>query len=112
MKKQVCLMVVLTLQYWFATAQKITSDLDPGAAGFSTQRLQRIDNAMNEWAQKGWMNGGVALIIQNGKIAYSKASGYNHLDPKAPLPKPGIFRIASQTKAITSVAIMMLFEEG
>lgn len=112
MKKQFCLVVVLTLQIWFVTAQKITSDADPGAAGFSTERLQRIDNAMNEWAQKGWMNGGVALIIRNGKIAYYKAAGYNDLDTKAPLLKDGIFRIASQTKAITSVAIMMLFEEG
>src|SRR4051812_17993686 len=76
MKRQLCLMVALTLQYWFATAQKITPGIDPEGAGFSTQRLQRIDNAMNEWAQKGWMNGSVALIIRNGKIAYYKAAGY------------------------------------
>ena len=52
------------------------------------------------------------LIIRDGKIAYYKANGYNDLDTKAPLQKDGIFRIASQTKAITSVAIMMLFDEG
>jgi CubicO group peptidase (beta-lactamase class C family) len=67
---------------------------------------------MNAWAQKEWMNGGVALIIRNGKIAYYKAAGYNDLDTKTPMQKEGIFRIASQTKAITSVAIMILFEEG
>ena len=67
---------------------------------------------MNEWSQKEWMNGGVALIIRNGKMVYYKATGYNDIAAKTPLQKGGIFRIASQTKAITSVAIMMLFEEG
>src|SRR3954454_6831023 len=112
MKKQFCLMVVITLQLWFVTAQKIAPAANPESAGFSTERLQRIDNAMNEWSQKGWMNGGVALIIRNGKIAYYKAAGYNDVETKAPLLKDGIFRIASQTKAITSVAVMMLVEEG
>ncbi|WP_462220766.1 serine hydrolase domain-containing protein, partial [Ferruginibacter sp.] len=67
---------------------------------------------MNEWAKKEWMNGGVALIIRNGKVAYYKAAGVNDLDTKSTLQKDAIFRIASQTKAITSVAMMMLFEEG
>ncbi len=92
-------------------SQTITN---PGAqaAGFSAERLKRMDLAMNEWVEKGWMNGGAALIIRDGKIAYYKAAGYNDLASKTPLQKEGIFRIASQTKAITSVAIMMLFEEG
>lgn len=82
------------------------------SAGFSAERLKRMDIAMKDWVDKGYMNGGVGLIIRNGKIAYHKAIGYNDLDTKEPLKKDGIFRIASQTKAITSVAIMMLFEEG
>ena len=48
----------------------------------------------------------------NGKIVYYKSSGYNDLKTKTPLAKDGIFRIASQTKAITSVAAMILYEEG
>ena len=84
----------------------------PELAGFSSERLERIDNLLNEWVQKGWMQGGEALIARNGKIVYYKATGYNDLDIKSRLQKDGIFRIASQTKAITSVAIMILFEEG
>ncbi len=84
----------------------------PESAGFSSERLKKIDNSMNEWVAKGYMNGGAALIIRNGKIAYHKAFGFNDLDTKEPLQKDGIFRIASQTKAITSVAIMILFDEG
>ena len=67
---------------------------------------------MQDWSDKGWMNGAVALVIKDGKIAYYKAAGYNDIEAKQKMPKDGIFRIASQTKAITSVAIMMLFDEG
>lgn len=88
------------------------SNTGPEAAGFSAERLKRLDQAMNEWVEKGYMNGAAALIIRDDKVAYYKATGYNDLDTRAPLQKEGIFRIASQTKAITSVAIMMLFEEG
>jgi len=84
----------------------------PELAGFSSERLAKLDNAMNEWVNKGWINGAVGLIIRNGKIAHYKSVGYNDLETKTTLDKEGIFRIASQTKAITSVAVMMLYEEG
>jgi CubicO group peptidase (beta-lactamase class C family) len=112
MKKQIAIIAFLLLQCSLLVAQKITPAATPEAAGFSSERLKRLDREMNAWAQKEWMNGGVALIIRNGKIAYYKAAGYNDLDTKTPMQKEGIFRIASQTKAITSVAIMILFEEG
>lgn len=112
MKNQIVLLGFFLIQVLSLSAQKIVPATNAEAAGFSTQRLLRIDQAMNEWSQKLWMNGGVALIIRNGKIVYYKAAGYNDIATKAPLQKESIFRIASQTKAITSVAIMMLFEEG
>lgn len=111
MKKQILLVSLLISIVFGAFAQPITTGT-PEAAGFSSERLKRLDAAMDEWVKKGYMNGGAALIIRNGKIAYYKASGYNDLDTKSTLQKDGIFRIASQTKAITSVAIMMLFDEG
>lgn len=112
MKKLLIASLIILLQLSFVTAQKIMPLTTPEAAGFSSERLKRLDGEMNDWAKKEWMNGGVALIIRNGKIAYYKAVGYNDLDTKSALQKEGIFRIASQTKAITSVAMMMLFEEG
>jgi CubicO group peptidase (beta-lactamase class C family) len=84
----------------------------PESGGFSASRLARLDSGMNDWVKKKWINGSVALIARNGKIVFHKAYGYNDLDTKAPLDKNGIFRIASQTKAITTVAAMMLWEEG
>lgn len=114
MKKCVFIIAVLTTTILHTAAQtgKTIAPAHAQAAGFSPERLQRIDNAMNEWAQKEWMNGGVAMIVRDGKIVYYKAAGYNNLGEKTPLQKDAIFRIASQTKAITSVAIMILFEEG
>lgn len=93
-------------------AQKMESAVNPAAAGFSSTRLAVIDERMNEWVNKGWMQGATAMILRNGKIVYEKAFGYSDLEAKVPMKKDDIFRIASQTKAITSVAIMILFEEG
>lgn len=112
MRKYAFLLLVVFVQYSLAVAQQIVTVPKPEAAGFSSERLKRLDREMNEWVNKGWMNGGAALVIRNGKIAYYKAVGYNDLDTKSPMQKEHIFRIASQTKAITSVAIMILFEEG
>ncbi len=112
MRKYLLLVALLAGQLSTIVAQKIVPAATPESSGFSSERLKRIDREMNEWVQKGWFNGGVALIIRNGKIVYHKAAGFNDLDSKTPMSKDGIFRIASQTKAITSVAIMILFEEG
>ncbi len=112
MKKLLIISLATVFLVFLASAQKIMPFTTPEAAGFSSERLKRLDREMNEWAQKEWMQGGVALIIRNGKVAYYKAAGYNNLDTKSAMQKEAIFRIASQTKAITSVAMMMLFEEG
>ncbi len=84
----------------------------PESAGFSTQRLSRIDENINKWIADGRLNGGVALIVRNGRIVYHRAFGNDDPEKTKPLRFDNIFRIASQTKAITSVAIMMLYEEG
>ena len=112
MKKHLFFLVLAFVQLSFVAAQQIVPASTAGSAGFSTERLKRLDIAMNEWVKSEWMQGGAALIIHNGKIAYYKAVGYNDLETKSTLLKDGIFRIASQTKAITSVAMMMLYEEG
>lgn len=91
---------------------KVLTVADPSSGGFSSTRLARLDSNMNDWVKKKWVNGSVALIARKGKIVFYKAFGYNDVDTKAPLDKTGIFRIASQTKAVTTVAAMILWEEG
>lgn len=94
------------------SAQQITLSAKPETVGFSAERLKRIDTNLSDWVNKGWMNGAVGLIVRGGKIVYYKSAGFNDLVTKSVMQKEGIFRIASQTKAITSVAVMMLYEEG
>lgn len=81
-------------------------------AGFSVERLQRLEQGMNDWVQRGWMPGCVALVIRDGHVAFLRAAGYADLEAQTPLQTDALFRIASQTKAVTSVAIMILMEDG
>lgn len=84
----------------------------PEEVGFSADRLARIDQLINDYTSKKWIPGAVVLIARNGKIVHYKAYGYSDFEKQTPLKKDDIFRMASQTKAITSLAVMMLFEEG
>lgn len=84
----------------------------PEDVGMSSNRLARIDDYMNECIEKGWFPGGVVFIARHGKIAYHKGFGVKEAGTDLPMSKEAIFRIASQTKAITSLAAMMLYEEG
>jgi CubicO group peptidase (beta-lactamase class C family) len=106
------LLFLLVLTGCNQTHNDVLNISQPEAAGFSSERLARLDTAMNSWVKKEWLNGSVALIARKGKIVFHKAYGYNDLTTKEPLDKNGIFRIASQTKAITTVAAMMLWEQG
>lgn len=108
----VLLFLVSTCSTPTSSTRKGLEITSPDAAGFSSERLARLDTIMNQWVTNKWINGAVGFIARNGKIVYYKASGYNNLETKEKLKEDGIFRIASQTKAITSVAVMMLWEEG
>jgi len=84
----------------------------PASVGMSAERLARIDALLQEYVSKGWIPGASALVARNGKIVYYKSFGHSDREARTPLKRDDIFRIASQTKAITSVGIMMLMDEG
>ncbi len=96
----------------FSQSVKNLTPAKPEDAGLSSERLSRIDQLINEHVTKKWIPGAVIIIIRNGKIVLHKSYGYSDAEKQITLKKDDIFRIASQTKAITSLAIMMLFEEG
>src|SRR6186997_2591893 len=104
MKKCFLLLVFFATLSGLVTAQKISVPPTAAVAGFSAERLKRVDTKMKDWVQKGWMPGGVALVIHDGKVPYYNAVGFSNLESKTAMKKDDIFRIASQTKAITSVA--------
>lgn len=76
------------------------------------ERLPYIDTVLQQAVGNKWTAGAEALIIRNGAIAYHKTFGFNDIETGKKLEPNSIYRIASQTKAITSVAIMILYEEG
>ena len=84
----------------------------PESVGMSTERLHRIDAMCKEVVKDGDLPGIVALVVRNGKIIFHEAYGMAENQLNRKMKKDGIFRIASQSKAITSTAVMMLWEEG
>lgn len=84
----------------------------PSTVGFSAEKILEIDKLFHSNIKQGNIAGATALIARRGKIVYYQSTGYNDLENRIPLEKDAIFRIASQTKGITSVAIMRLYEEG
>jgi CubicO group peptidase (beta-lactamase class C family) len=88
------------------------SEASPQSAGISTERLKKLDAMLEESIKKEELPGLVAMIVRNGKIVYHSAKGFADVESGKAMQKDAIFRIASQTKAITSTAVMMLWEEG
>ncbi len=84
----------------------------PEEVGLSPERLERIDALQQRSIEEGEIAGGAALIARRGKVAYFRTFGMADREAKKPISKDTIFRIASMTKPITSVAVMMLYEEG
>jgi CubicO group peptidase (beta-lactamase class C family) len=84
----------------------------PGAVGLSAERLDRVSRVLRSEIEKGKIPGAVALVARKGRIAYFESFGVRDPATGAPMGKDAIFRIYSMTKPMTSVAVMMLQEEG
>ncbi len=82
------------------------------SAGFSAERLGLLDKSMQGYVDRKEVAGAVALVVRRGKVVYHKSFGYRDAETEAPMSNDVIFRIASMTKPIVSVALMMLWEKG
>src|SRR4051794_8020541 len=78
----------------------------------SHERLARIDRLLQEYVDQKKISGAVALVLRDGKPVYEHAFGWSDKEANRQMKMNTIFRIASQTKAITSVAVLALVEEG
>ena len=87
-------------------------EIAPAGAGFDPQRLQRLDRHFARYVDDGRLAGWQVLIARGGKIAHSSTCGLRNLESEDPVRDDTLFRIYSMTKPITSVAAMMLYEEG
>jgi CubicO group peptidase (beta-lactamase class C family) len=108
----ICMSVISTCVAFSALAQGLPKANKPEEVGFSSERLKRVTDAFQSEVDKGKIPGAVVLIARNGKIAYFEAFGFQDRESKKPMTIDAIFRIASMSKPITSVAVMMLVEEG
>ena len=93
-------------------AQGIPKAQSPEEVGFLSARLKRLSDRINEGVKNNEIPGAVVLIARNGKIVMFDSFGFRDKEAKAPMANDTIFRIASMTKPIVSVATMMLMEEG
>ena len=75
-------------------------------------RLLRIDTLINNYVKNNWIKGAVTLIVKDNQIIQYKGYGYANAETRKPMSADAIFRIMSQTKAITSIGIMILYEQG
>src|SRR5262245_31470160 len=85
---------------------------DPGAVGLAPDRLARIGEVLSAEIARERLPGAVIAIARRGKLAYVEAVGFRDRETRAPMTADAIFSIASMTKPMVSVAIMILYEEG
>jgi CubicO group peptidase (beta-lactamase class C family) len=101
-----------TAQTKSAQRTRPLTEAAPAKAGMSAERLDRIDPMIETAIVENRIPGAVALVARNGKVVHHQAYGMADNETGRALKKDDIFRIASQTKAITATAVMMLWEQG
>ncbi|MBK6825847.1 MAG: beta-lactamase family protein [Chitinophagaceae bacterium] len=107
--------IICALLLFFSLQNAISQTLSPipkRHAGIDYDRLSQIDTLLNRYVDQNWLAGAVVLIVKDNQVVYTKGSGYANRETKKTMQPDAIFRIMSQTKAITSFAVMQLLEKG
>src|SRR6478735_2568312 len=76
------------------------------------KKLANIDTLINGYVNRNWVKGVVTIVVKDGQVVQYKGYGYADAATKKPMENNSIFRIASQTKAITSTGILILYDQG
>lgn len=105
------LAILVTIPAWAGSLGGL-DEASPETVGMSSERLERVGAKMQEYIDKDLVPGTVCVIARQGKVVYVDARGQRDVESGAAMTEDTIFRIASMTKPITSVALMMLYEEG
>jgi CubicO group peptidase (beta-lactamase class C family) len=106
--KKLLLLFLLPLSL---AAQVLSPAVQP-TADFDQKKLEAVDALIKSYVEKNHLVGAVTLVVKNNQLVHYKGHGYADLATKKPMPADAIFRIMSQTKAITSLGILQLFEQG
>ena len=115
--KKVFLLLLSTIVFAHAQTPSVKhsppiSEATPASVGVSPERLNRISQMLTDVIDQNIIPGAVAIVVKDGKIVYKEAFGMADVANKRAFKTDDIFRIASQSKAITTTAAMMLWEEG
>jgi CubicO group peptidase (beta-lactamase class C family) len=110
--KRTAAVVLLSLLIVLQLSAGSVSKAKPEDVGMSSERLQRIDQMLERRIAKGEVSGAVAIVARKGKVVHLAAKGVMDLETKQPVTPATMFRVASMTKPVTSVALMMMVEEG
>jgi CubicO group peptidase (beta-lactamase class C family) len=94
------------------TTAELGVELEPAELGFDADRLARIDRHFNRYVEDGRLPGWMVVIGREGQTAYLSMSGQRDIEAGRPVEADTIWRVYSMTKPITTVAAMMLWEEG
>ena len=93
----------------------LAQDFPPGlpeSVGLSSKRLERVTAALQAHVDRWSIAGVVAAVVRDGQLVYSESLGYQALEAQTPMPVDAIFRLYSMTRPVTSLAAMILWEEG
>jgi CubicO group peptidase (beta-lactamase class C family) len=112
MKRRALIVIAIVVFAGLTLAAGSIPTAKPEEVGLSSERLTRIGEAVQRHIDAKSVAGAVTLVARRGRIAHFEARGMMDLESKRPMPKDGLFRLASMSKPITGVAIMMLVEEG
>ena len=112
MKRLVCVVVVCVCTGLSLHGAGSVTMAKPEDVGLSSERLMRVHDAVQRHIDAGSLSGAVTLVARHGKIAHLEAHGVMDIESKKAMPKDGVFRLASMSKPITAVAVMMMVEEG
>jgi len=110
--RAVALSFVLVFAFAATLAAQNLPAAKPADVGLSAERLDRITQWVSGEGSKGTISRAVTMIVRNGRVAYFETVGLLDPETKAPMTKDAIFRIYSMSKPITTVAVMMLAEQG
>jgi CubicO group peptidase (beta-lactamase class C family) len=95
-----------------AMAQGLPKASNPEEVGMSSERLAKLTSGLKAEVDKGVIPGAVAIVLRKGKVAYFEAVGFQDRERQISMSKDSIFRIYSMSKVFTSLAVMMLMEDG
>jgi len=111
MKKFIFLLALIVIFQSHILAQVLLPEVKK-SGHFDYNKLSQIDTMLNEFVKNNWLVGVSALIVKDNQVVYYKGFGYADRASKKPMEANAIYRIMSQTKAITSLAVLQLFDQG